>query len=427
MSASDPRSGSGAAPADPGAAPILFNPFDPAFIRDPYPTYRRMLESAPVYRTPIGIWLVTRYQDASRVMAEHRHFVHRFEDMARRRAGDRVATSPAFQSLSRWTLVLNPPDHTRIRGLLSKAFSARRVDALRPQIQAIMDRLIDAVIDRGHGDLMTDFARPFPITVICELLGIPEDERERFLDESCLPAHFLEPRPLSGPEIDSMDAAVLSLNEYLGALCDKRRAEPRDDLTTALVQAEEHGDTLTQDELVATLVLLFFAGHETTVNLIGNGSLALFRHPDQLAKLRADPGLIPNAIEEMLRFDPPAQIAGLRCATEEQTFAGETLPAGSQIVPVIAAANRDPEVFDRPEEFDVTRQFDRNTKVLSFGGGIHFCTGAMLARVEAGIAFETLLRRLPGLRAEQPPEALEPPRRPSYTLRGITSLPVRWA
>lgn len=402
-------------------APLVFNPLDPAFLRDPYPTYQRFQAHAPVFRTPLGIWLVTRYEDVQNVLRDPR-FEHRFQDMARRRAGDRSTTSAAFLSLARWILMMNAPDHTRIRGLMSRAFSVKRVESLRPRVQKLVDQLLDRVVDQGQTDLMTALARPLPIIVICELLGVPEEDWPRFLDDSCLPRHMLEPRPLSGREIDELDAAITRLGDYLAGLCEARRAAPRDDLISALVQAEEQGERLSSEELIANLILLFFAGHETTVNLIGNGLLALHQHPAELDKVRADRGLVPSAVEEMLRYDNPTQIAGVRCTTEPLTMGGVELPVGSQLVPVIAAANRDPAAFAEPNTFDVTRSFAN--KPLSFGGGMHFCLGAQLARMEACIVLDTLLRRLPTLAIE----GLDAPAwHPSFTLRGLRTLPARWS
>lgn len=413
------------ASAAPPQEPIVFNPLDPAFLRDPYPVYRRLQTHAPMFKIPLGVWLVSRYHDVQQVLRDPR-LIHRFEDIARRRAGARLPTSAAFQSMSRWMLLTNPPDHTRVRGLVAKAFSARRVESLRPRIQEIVDELIDRAIGaqgaRGRMDIMTALARPLPVIVICELLGVPGEDRGRFLADGCIPRHFLEPRPLSGPEVDEMDRAVLDLGGYLGGLCEQRRADPRDDLITAMVQAEEHGDRLSPEELSANLVLLFAAGHETTVNLIGNGLLALHQHPAELEKLRADPSLVPNAIEEMLRYDNSVQIAGARCTTEPTTIGGVELGPGEQLVPVVGAANRDPEAFPDPDVFDVTRSFEN--KPLSFGGGIHFCIGAQLARLEAAVLLDTLLRRLPTLEIEN----VDAPRwYPSFTLRGLETLPARWS
>jgi cytochrome P450 len=401
--------------------PLVFNPLDPAFLRDPYPTYQRFQEQAPVFRTPLGIWLVTRYEDVQTVLRDPR-LEHRFMDMARRRAGDRVTTSPAFQSLARWILMMNAPDHTRIRGLMARAFSVKRVEGLRPRVQKLVDELVGRVADQGQADLMSALARPLPVIVICELLGVPEEDWPRFLDDSCLPRHMLEPRPLSPREMDELDVAITRLGDYLGGLCEARRAAPRDDLISALVQAEEQGERLSSEELIANLIMLFFAGHETTVNLIGNGLLALHRHPAELAKVRADRGLVPSAVEEMLRYDNPTQIAGVRCTTEPMTMGGVDLPPGSQLVPVIGAANRDPRVFDAPNTFDVTRSF--TSKPLSFGGGMHFCLGAQLARMETCIVLDTLLARLPTLAIEN---ADAPEWHPSFVLRGLRTLPARWS
>ena len=416
-----------AKPATSAAGAPIFNPLDPAFLRNPYPVYRGLQDQAPVLLTPLGVYVVTRYQDVQQVLrGPGMH--HRFEDMARRRVGDKAKTSPAFRSLGQWILTGNPPDHTRIRGLMVKAFSAARVESMRPRVQQLVDDLIDQMIAAAdsaapRADLVGALARPLPVTVICELLGIPREDWPRFTGDSYLPRFLVEPRPLSPSELDAVDSVVSEIGEYLGALCDSRRAAPQDDLISALVQASEGDDgKLTHEELVANLIMLFFAGHETTVNLIGNGMLALLGHPAERDKLIADSSLIPNAIDEMLRYDNSVQLAGVRCNEAAVTLSGVEVPAGSQLIPIIGAANHDPRAFDEPERFDVSRSFAN--KPVSFGGGIHFCLGAQLARLEASIAVETLLRRLPDLRLA---EGYEPAYFPSFVLRGLRSLEIAWS
>ncbi|HEV3492835.1 MAG TPA: cytochrome P450, partial [Reyranella sp.] len=284
-------------------APLEFNPLDPAFIADPYPFYRRLRETAPVFKTPQGLWLVTRYDDVTFALRDKR-FGKDFVGNLERRYGNLARMEePAVASLGRTMLVLDPPDHTRLRSLVTKAFTARRVADMRPRIKALVDAQLDRVIDKGEMDVMRDLAHRLPVIVICDMLGIPEEHRAPFLVGSNVNGRILEPVPMTREETDQANAATVAANVYFDQLCELRRREPKDDLTTELVRAEEAGDRLTTEELRANIGLLFGAGHETTTNLIGNGLLALHRHPDQWERLKADPSLIPNAIEELLRFD----------------------------------------------------------------------------------------------------------------------------
>jgi len=315
----------------------------------------------------------------------------------------------------------DPPDHTRLRGLVVKAFTARRVEDMRPRIQQIVDEAIDAVIDRGHMDLIEDFAFRLPVTIICDMLGIPEDHREVFYKSSRDGGRLLDPVPLTPEEIAKGNAGNMMAQMYFQQLFELRRKNPADDLTTQLVQAEEDGNKLTNEELTANIILLFGAGHETTVNLIGNGLLALHRNPDQLALLKARPELIVNAIEEFLRYDSSVQMTGRVTLEDIDDLGGKKIPKGETVLCLLGSANRDPAVYpDRPDRLDVTRP---NVKPLSFGGGIHFCLGAQLARIEAEIAIATLLRRLPDLRID---DVENPEWRPTFVLRGLKSLPASW-
>ena len=395
-----------------------FNPLDPAFIADPYPTYHRLRAAAPVWQSPLGFWIVTRYDDAALVLRDRR-FGKSYEAIVTKRYGPDILQEPAYASMARTMLVLDPPDHTRLRGLVTKAFTARRVEAMRPRIAAIVDALIDRVQPQGGMDVIADFAHRLPIIVICDMLGIPEEDREQFFARSRVNGRMIDPVPLSPEEIAVANANTLETNAYFDSLFERRRRDPQDDLTTQLVQAEEAGDRLTQEELRANVGLLFAAGHETTANLIGNGLLALHRNPDQWQALRDDPALIPGAMEELLRYDSSVQLTG-RAVQEDLELAGVALPKGSQIVCFLGAANRDPAAFADPDRLDV-----RRTKItpLSFGGGIHFCLGAQLARIEAQEAFAGLLRRLPDM---QLPEKHAPSWRRSFTLRGLTKLPATW-
>ncbi|RXH29202.1 MULTISPECIES: cytochrome P450 [Bradyrhizobium] len=402
-----------------GGAP-LFNPLSPDFIRDPYPHYDRLRTIDPIHVTPFGQFVASRHADVSLVMRDKR-FGKDFVERSKRRYSEKIMDEPVFRSMSHWMLQADPPDHTRLRGLVVKAFTARRVEDMRPRIQEIVDQAIDAVIDRGHMDLIEDFAFRLPVTIICDMLGIPEDHREVFYKSSRDGGRLLDPVPLTPEEIKKGNEGNLMAQMYFQQLFELRRKNPADDLTTQLVQAEEDGNKLTNEELTANIILLFGAGHETTVNLIGNGLLALHRNPDQLALLKARPELMEGAIEEFLRYDSSVQMTGRVALEEIEDLGGKRIPKGETVLCLLGSANRDPSVYpDRPDRLDVTRQ---NVKPLSFGGGIHFCLGAQLARIEAEIAIATLLRRLPDLRID---DVENPEWRPTFVLRGLKRLPASW-
>ena len=397
-----------------------FDVRDPAFLADPYPIFRRMRAVAPVFKGPGGRCFITRYDDTSLLLRDRRFGKdYSNPDSLMRRFGPTALQEPAVVQLTHMMLMRDPPDHTRLRGLVSKAFTARRIEAMRSWVQDLTDRLLDKVFARGRMDAIRDMAFPLPVLVICDLLGIPEEDQERFVTGSSSGGALLNPTPPTRAEIDAANASVLSSACYFEALFEKRRREPRDDLITQLVQAEESGDRLTTEELRANVSLLFAAGHETTVNLIGNGLLALLQHPEQWQMLREDPSLIPNAVEEILRFESPVQ-AVARASAEPVELSGTIVEPNTIIVSLVGAANRDPAVFEDPDRFDVTR---KDLRPLSFGGGIHFCLGAQLARIEAAVVFETVLRRLPNLRLVEPES---PKWRSSFTLRGLRELPVAW-
>ena len=400
-------------------APLEFNPLDPAFIADPYPFYRRLRETAPVFKTPQGLWLVTRYDDVTFALRDKR-FGKDFVGNLERRYGNLARMEePAVASLGRTMLVLDPPDHTRLRALVTKAFTARRVADMRPRIKALVDAQLDRVIDKGEMDVMRDLAHRLPVIVICDMLGIPEDHRAPFLAGSNVNGRILEPVPMSREELDQANRNTQMAGAYFDQLCELRRREPRDDLTTELVRAEEAGDKLTAEELRANIGLLFGAGHETTTNLIGNGLLALHRHRDQWERLKADPSLIPNAVEELLRYDSSVQITG-RVTNAEVEIGGVTLGATENVIALLGAANHDPAQYQDPDKLDVGRA---NVRPLSFGGGIHYCLGAQLARLEAELVFAALVERLPNIEL---PEKDAPAWRRSFTLRGLSKLPAVW-
>jgi cytochrome P450 len=398
----------------------LFDPLAPEFIKDPYPAYARLRATDPMHLNSFGAFVASRHAEASLVLRDKR-FGKDFVNRSVKRYGEKIMDEPVFRSMSHWMLQQDPPDHTRLRGLVVKAFTARRVEDMRPRIQQIVDETLDAVADRGHMDLIADFAYRLPVTIICDMLGIPEEHREIFHQRSGEGGRLLDPVPLSAADIAEGNAGNMMSQLYFQQLFELRRKNPADDLTTQLVQAEQDGSKLSNEELTANIILLFGAGHETTVNLIGNGLLALHRNPDQLALLKARPDLISNAIEEFLRYDSSVQMTGRVALEDIEDLGGKKIPKGDTVLCLLGSANRDPAAYpDRPDSLDITRS---NVKPLSFGGGIHHCLGAQLARIEAEIAILTLLRRLPDLRLD---DAKNPEWRSTFVLRGLKRLPASW-
>ncbi|GGC83143.1 cytochrome P450 [Chelatococcus reniformis] len=400
------------------AAEPLFNPLSPELIRDPYPFYRRLRELDPVHRSPLGFYVSSRHADVAAVLRDKR-FGKDYAGRIARRFGEQMLDEPAYRIMGHWMLQQDPPVHTRLRGLVTKAFTARAVEDMRPRIQQIVDDALDRVIPEGGMDVIEDFAFRLPITVICEMLGIPEDERSLFFAGARASGRLLDPVPLSRQELDEANGGMKVMADYFERLFEFRRRSPGDDLTTHLVHAEEEGSKLSSEELTANVILLFGAGHETTVNLIGNGLLALHRNRDQLDKLEAEPSLVAGAVEELLRYDSSVQVTG-RVALEDVTVGGTEVKAGENVLCLLGAANRDPDAYAEPDRLDVTRT---NVRPLSFGGGIHFCLGAQLARIEAEVALATVLRRVPDLELES---IDNPDWRPTFVLRGLKTLPARW-
>jgi cytochrome P450 len=397
-----------------------FDVRDPAFLANPYPVFKQIRAAAPVWKAPFGRWFLTRYDDCNLLLRDRRFGKDYVDPEAlMRRFGPTAPQDSAVIELSHMMLMRDPPDHTRLRGLVTKAFTARRIEALRERVRDIANNLLDEVIPQGRMEAIRDLAFPLPVLVICELLGIPELDRSRFTSGSSAGVALLNPTPPTRAELDAANAEADASSGFFEALFELRRREPQDDLITQLVQAEDGGDRLSTIELRANVRLLFGAGHETTVNLIGNGLWSLLTHPDQWQLLREDPSLIPNAIEEILRYESPVQAVG-RIVYEPLDLGGVALPVNDIVVSLVGAANRDPTVFEAPARFDITR---KDLKPLSFGGGIHFCLGAQLARIEAAVVFASLVRRIPSLRLTQP---VLPNWRASFTLRGLTELNVEW-
>jgi cytochrome P450 len=404
----------------PATSEPLFNPLAPEFIRNPYPHYERMRSSDPVHLTQHGMYVASRHSDVTVVLRDKR-FGKDYADRMQRRYGPDIMKEPLFRNFALTMLQQDPPDHTRLRGLVVKAFTARRVEDMRPRIQEIVDENLDRIIPQGKMDLIEDFAYRLPVTVICDMLGIPQEHREMFYTGARNSGRILEPVPMTPEEIKQGNASQALIKMYFDQLFDLRRKDPGDDLTTQLLHAEEDGSKLSNEELYANIILLFGAGHETTVNLIGNGLLALHRNPDQLALLKARPELITNAIEEFLRYDSSVQLTGRVALEDIEDLGGRRIPKGESVLCLLGSANHDSAVYpDHPERLDITRP---NVRPLSFGGGIHFCLGAQLARIEAEVAISTLLRRIPDLRLE---DAVNPEWRPTFVLRGLKRLPASW-
>ncbi|HEY1375745.1 MAG TPA: cytochrome P450 [Gemmataceae bacterium] len=401
------------------ARPAPVNIADPAFKANPFPYYARLRDESPVVRVTLPTreagWLVTRYDDVAAVLKDDR-FV---KDTANALSPEQAAAQPwfrrAFKVLKRNMLQLDPPDHTRLRGLVNVAFTPRLVEQMRGRVQELADDLLDAAARRGTADLVRDFALPLPTTVIAEVLGVPAADREKFHRWSTA----LVAASASNWALLRAVPGAWALMRYIRGIVRRRRADPRDDLTTALVRAEAAGDRLTEDELLAMIFLLLIAGHETTVNLIAGGLLALLEHPAQLDRLRADPGLIKPAVEELLRFVTPVDLATERYTAGAVAVGGVTIPRGEMVYAVLGSANHDERQFPDPESLDVGRDPNRH---LAFGLGTHFCLGASLARLEGQVALGTLVRRFPGLRLAVAAESL--PWRRGILLRGLEALPV---
>jgi cytochrome P450 len=395
-----------------------FDPFSRSFMRNPYPAYQRLLESETLTRSSFGFWVASRFEHVNFVLKDRR-FGHTYAEGMLERHGPEIFEQASPRAVRQWILVMNPPDHTRVRGLLAAAFSPRALKEKLPQIEQVVDKIIDAFIHRGQADLIKDFAYPLPALVICEMLGIPEEDRAQFLEDSRVPTRLIDLAPLSPQERRKANTDVEHLTAYFERLCELRRQEPRNDLTTLLVQAEDAEGRLTSEELTANMILLFGAGQETTAHMLGNSLLALHQNPDQLELLKANPELAPNAVEELLRYDSSVQVA-LRHALEEVEVGGIRLSKGERVMALLGAANRDGAVYEDPDRLDITRQ---GIKPMSFGGGIHYCLGAQLARFEMTIGLQRLFQRIPGLRLEGL-DQLE--YRRTLTVRGLEQLRASW-
>ena len=381
---------------------------------DPYPTYRRLREIAPVFKSQIGAWVLTGYDDCRAVLRDAR-LGKDWEGfmVASGRSDWRGHVSLEYGATS--LLFANPPEHTRLRGLVSKAFTPRRVDKLRSGMRETIHRLLDPLEENGGGDLLDALAFPLPVTVIGELLGVPPEVRHEFRKRIRASTATLE-LGVGTHELAEADAATIWMREYFAALLAEKRAHPCDDMLTAMIEAEDGGDSLSNEEIIGMGVLLFGAGFETTTNLIGNGMYALLSNPQQLKLLRDEPERMGDAIEELLRYDCSIQISG-RAALEDVLFGDHLFAAGDSVLTILGAANRDPDRYRDPETLDITRQ---EIEPLSFGSGIHFCLGASLARAEGYEALRALLERFSTIELTETPVY-----RDQLGFRGLESLRIR--
>ncbi|GHC57183.1 cytochrome P450 [Streptomyces cinnamoneus] len=395
-----------------------FDPWSPRFVADPYPGYTRLRAAGRIHWfAPSRQWLVPHHADVRALLRDRRlgrTYLHRFTHEEFGRTPPPAAHEPFHVLNGNGLLDLEPPDHSRIRRLVAKAFTPRRVDDLAPTVRRLAGELVSGLLAEGGGDLIAAVAEPLPVAVIAEMLGIPAADRPLLRPWSADICGMYELNPDEATARRAVRASA-EFSAYLRELIADRRARPGGDLLTALIGAHDEGDRLTEQEMVSTCVLLLNAGHEATVNTTGNGWWALFRHPAQLAALRADPALLPGAIEELLRYDTPLQLFE-RWVLDDIEIGGTFVPRGSEVALLFGSANHDPARFPDPERLDVTRADNPH---LGFGAGLHYCLGAPLARIELQAVFGTLLRRAPRLRL-----VAEPQWKPGFVIRGLRELLV---
>jgi cytochrome P450 len=404
------------------AAPA-FNPFDPAFRADPYPFYARLREVEPVHVSPAGFVVLTRYDDVARTLrgGEFSRDVEanaaEVDDPVRRRRRERVRQRLESGEVAKNLLDLDPPDHTRLRRLVSVAFTPTAIERLRPRIEALVADALDGAEDRGSMEVVDELAFPVPFQVISDLLGLPTEREAEIREWSQTLIAAIEPTA-DKTTLQAAEAAADSLGSHLTEIIAERRAHLGDDLLSQLLVVEEAGDRLSPAELRSFVVLLYVAGHETTVNLIGNGLLALLRNPDELRRWRDDPSLDATAVDELLRFDGPVQQT-VRIPMQPVRYGDVEVAAGATVMTILGAANRDPAMFEEPDVLRIDRA--NANRHLAFGAGIHYCLGASLAKLEATVAITSLIRRFPDVQL-----AGEPHWRDRLTIRGVDHLPISW-
>ncbi|WP_432153503.1 cytochrome P450 [Streptomyces tricolor] len=400
------------------AADLVFDPWDPAFVADPYPAYAELRARGRVIRyEPTDQWLVPHHADVSALLRDRRlgrTYRHRFTHEEFGRTPPPPEHEPFHTLNDHGMLDLEPPDHTRIRRLVSKAFTPRTVERLRPYVHGLAHELVAALVREGGGDLLSDVAEPLPVAVIAEMLGVPEADRALLRPWSADICGMYELNPSPESAARAVRASV-EFSDYLRELIAARRKEPGEDLISGLIAAHDEGDRLTEQEMISTAVLLLNAGHEATVNATVNGWWALFRNPAQLAALRADHSLVPSAIEELMRYDTPLQLFE-RWVLDDIEIDGTTVPRGAEIAMLFGSANHDPAVFTGPDRLDLTREDNPH---ISFSAGIHYCIGAPLARIELAASMTALLQQAPTLTL-----ASEPKRKPNFVIRGLERLDV---
>ncbi|UXY28892.1 cytochrome P450 [Streptomyces sp. HUAS TT20] len=397
---------------------LAFDPWDPAFLADPYPAYAELrARGRVIHYEPTGQWLVPHHADVSALLRDRRlgrTYQHRFSHEDFGRTAPPPEHEPFHVLNDHGMLDLEPPDHTRIRRLVSKAFTPRTVERLKPYVGELAGELVSALVAVGGGDLLKDVAEPLPVAVIAEMLGIPESDRAQLRPWSADICGMYELNPSEDTAAKAVQASV-EFSDYLRELIAARRKEPGEDLISGLIAAHDEGDRLTEQEMISTAVLLLNAGHEATVNATVNGWWALFRNQAQLAALRADHSLVPSAIEELMRYDTPLQLFE-RWVLDEIEIDGTTIPRGAEIAMLFGSANHDPAVFTAPETLDLTRADNPH---ISFSAGIHYCIGAPLARIELAASMKALLEQAPSLSL-----VAEPERKPNFVIRGLEGLSV---
>jgi cytochrome P450 len=393
------------------------NVTDPRFKADPFPFYARLRAEAPVFQTSIRphgkAWLITRYDDVVALFKDPRLAKDRHNAMTPQQLKKAFRLPGIFKALEQGLLSLDDPQHARVRNLVHKAFTPRLIEQMRDQVQVLANDLLDRAERKGNLDLIADFAAPLPLTTIGRILGMPPTDNDKFYRWTKTFVNAGSSNPIV------LVPTLLRFMHYLRGLIKERRARPQDDLISALVLAKEGTDHMSDDEVLAMIFLLLSAGHETTVNLIGTGTLALLQHPEQMAKWRSDPTLAKTGIEELVRYVCPVEMATERYAREDLTLAGTKIPRGELVIGVIASANRDSSVFEEPNRLDISRE---NNRHVAFGIGAHYCLGAPLARLEGQIGISSLLTRFPNLRLQVPADQLK--WRGTFIVRGLETLPV---
>jgi cytochrome P450 len=407
----------------PSNADPVFDPYDPRWASDPFTLYADLRERAPIHKNPLGFWVVTRHADCLAILRDRRASsdslnvaVDRMPQGFRSPIAEDDPLAAAMLEM-RPFLFRDPPDHTRLRSLVSKAFTPKVVESLRARTHEVVDELLDAAMEADRVDLLEEFAYPLPVRIICDLLGVPLEDQERFKSWSNALARGLDPDFLLPEEVIAARAeGILQFSQYFFELLAERRKHPGDDLLSGLVAVEDDGTVLSEGELLSTCILLLVAGHETTVNLISGGALALLRHPEQLDRFRRDPEVTRSGVEEMLRYVSPVQLTG-RAFVEDTEVGGVVFEAGDFAMLLLASANHDPDQFEDPERFDITRTPNNH---LGFGFGIHHCLGAPLARMETQVALTSLVQRAPALTLTVGDVTYKT----NVVLRGMESLPV---